>query len=485
MQRQSTSPHPDWALKFRKPGTELRLIKGKYYLYEYKTIYDKLLKRPKKISGKLLGRITEEDGFLESDKNKLRKNNLSKVGQIREFGISNFIISHFGEFYCQLQKIFPEYWENITMLTYCRLVFQSPIKNMPYHIEQSWLAEQWAIKTISDKTISNLLREIGKQRDRAIAYMKAFIYEGQYFLADTTHILSKSKNIQLSKKGYNNQHEYEPQINLMYLYSAQSRMPVFYRLHAGNIREVKAFKLTITESGLKNAIIIGDKGFYSKENLEALRSEGLFYIVPLKRDSRLINYDKLEDNSLKAKDNYFEYEKRFIWYEEQNLEIPDKVTLFLDESLRVKEENDYLRRIKTHPEEYSKDEFMKTRNRLGTIAIITNLSETQADELFIIYKSRMAIEEMFDSMKNVLDADSTYMQNEEALQGWMFINHIAIQWYQQIYLLLKENKLNSKYSVRDFLLFLRDIRKVKVNDIWLDAEKTKASQKLLQRLNLA
>ena len=39
------SPHPEWALAHKKPGTELRKIKGRYYLYDYKTVYDKEKKR--------------------------------------------------------------------------------------------------------------------------------------------------------------------------------------------------------------------------------------------------------------------------------------------------------------------------------------------------------------------------------------------------------------------------------------------------------
>ncbi len=35
------SKHPDWAIEHRKPGTELKLIGDKYYLYEAKSIYDK------------------------------------------------------------------------------------------------------------------------------------------------------------------------------------------------------------------------------------------------------------------------------------------------------------------------------------------------------------------------------------------------------------------------------------------------------------
>lgn len=49
-------------------------------------------------------------------------------------------------------------------------------------------------------------------------------------------------------------------------------------------------------------------------------------------------------------------------------------------------------------------------------------------------------------MKTVLKADSIYMQNEDALQDWMFIDHIALQWYQSIYLHLYNEGLLKKIS---------------------------------------
>jgi transposase len=266
-------------------------------------------------------------------------------------------------------------------------------------------------------------------------------------------------------------------------------MPVFYRLHAGNIKEVKVFRFTLKESGIHKAIIIGDKGFYSRENLSALKAEQLEYIIPVKRDNSLLDYSEIKGNTFKGKGNYFQHEKRFIWYDEmaiaeQGAEIlnRDKIFLFLDETLRLKEETDYLQRIATHPEEYSQEGYPENRDRFGTIGLVSNVSEKTPNEIYIAYKSRMAIEEMFDSLKNVVDADSTYMQNEDALQGWMFINHIALQWYQQIYLLLKDKKLTSKYSVRDFLVLLRDVRKVRINEQWYQAEITKAVAKLLDKI---
>ena len=480
------TPHPAWATKFRQAGTELRLINGRYYLYSYKTVYDPLHKRPRKITGKILGRITEREGFIESDKSKLKQQANTvfhpSVGPTREYGFSQYILDHFEGFYNELEKVFPEVWQSITLLAYCRLLYQSPIKNMPYHSENSWLYEHWQPGTLPDKKVSLLLSDLGRQREQAVRYMKTFIHEGEYLLADTTDILSKSSQIQLSKRGYNNKFDFEPQINTMYLYSAQSRMPVFYRLHAGNIKEVKAFKLTIKESGIHHAIIIADKGFYSRQNIEALNAEQLQYIIPLKRDSSLVEYRAIKDNTFKQKDNYFQQEKRFIWYEEIPTSQPDKIFLFLDETLRLKEENDYLQRIVTHPEEYSQEGYVETKDHFGSVGLLTNVTAKTPQDIYQAYKSRMAIEEMFDSLKNVIDADSTYMQNEDRLQGWMFINHIALQWYQQIYLLLKDRQLISKYSVRDFLMLLRDVRKVRINDQWYTAEFTKAVGKLLDKV---
>jgi len=56
--------HPEWVLKHRKPGTEIKCIKGYYYVYEVSSVWDPEKKRPRKISGALLGKITKDQGFV-------------------------------------------------------------------------------------------------------------------------------------------------------------------------------------------------------------------------------------------------------------------------------------------------------------------------------------------------------------------------------------------------------------------------------------
>ena len=56
------------------------------------------------------------------------------------------------------------------------------------------------------------------------------------------------------------------------------------------------------------------------------------------------------------------------------------------------------------------------------------------------------------------------MQNEEALQGWMFINHTAMQIVYSIFEQLKGAKLTKKHSIADAVMHLSNIKKVQVNN---------------------
>ncbi|MFT4153458.1 transposase [Parafilimonas sp.] len=118
--------------------------------------------------------------------------------------------------------------------------------------------------------------------------------------------------------------------------------------------------------------------------------------------------------------------------------------LYVDETLRLKEESDYTGRIKTYPENYSREKYHQHKNHFGTIALLTNLYDASAQDVYEAYKSRMYIETMFDGMKNVLEADHTYMQNQQTHEGWMFINHVCLQWYQHLCIELKTQKTYSK-----------------------------------------
>lgn len=476
--------HPEWATKHKRKRTELRFLNGRYYLYEVTSKWDPKKKRSKKITGKLLGKITKEDGFIESDKAKLRRQTLavSKL-TVKEYGITAFINSHLEQYKILLKKHFPEHWKQILVLAYGRMVYHSPMKNMEFHYHHSFMSVQYKGLKLSPKQLTVFLREFGVQREQIISFFKEFSSGHNNILFDGTDLFSKSKKMEITKYSKTKKGTFDSVANLIFAFSVDLQLPLYYRFLPGNIKDIKAFKLCLEELKIKNVVVIADKGFSSKKNIEELLKEKLNFIIPLKRNNTLINYQKIEYADKKDFDGFFKFRGRIIWY--YSYVVNDLVVnIYLDEELKLEESKDYLNRIETIPEKYNLNGFYKKQHSFGTIAMLHNSNNENPETIYVNYKSRNHIEEMINVLKNIMEADSSYMQNEQALETWMFINYITLHWYYKIYQLLTKYEMTKKYSPMDFVLFLKEIRRVKMNGKWHLAEITAKTEKLLSKLNI-
>lgn len=474
--------YPQWALNHRKPGTELRFLNNTYYLYQVSAVYDPVTKKGKKKTGPLLGKITESNGFIESAKKILKQKAFNPIDyskiSIREFGFTNFLDKYGSEIAKKLEIYFPKHYKILIYMAYCRLVYNSPINRMDLHVNKSMLSLGDKEKFYPQK-FSDAMTAIGIDRQACVNYMSSFVTSGEHILVDMTNMFSGSGKMHYAQEGYNSDMVFDTQVNLMYIYSPTLKQPLFYRLLNGNMREVKGFKLCLEESGIKEAVLIADKGFYSKANIKHLDDNGLQYIIPLKRDSALINYTLLDEQT----NEYFRFEERMIWMTSYKVDDVE-VKLFKDDKLKTQEQKDYLQRIESHIDGYTREKFNNKLKQFGTFALVSNVTVDNINEIYIKYKSRNSIEVMFDGVKNILKADRTYMQKEETLNGWMFINHIALQWYYIIYSLLAEKKLLSKYSVKQFITELAEHKKVRINDKWVEENMIASTEKMLKKLNL-
>ena len=61
---------------------------------------------------------------------------------------------------------------------------------------------------------------------------------------------------------------------------------------------------------------------------------------------------------------------------------------------------------------------------------------------------------------------------------------MALLVHHKIYALLKEKKMIKKYSVRDFIEFLADVKKVRINQEWVLEPIIKEQKKLLDELRI-
>ena len=480
----STIKHPDWALKHKQPGTELRFIKGRYYLYEVSSKWNKEKKRAQKITGKTLGRITEEKGFVQSG-NKISSPPQLKELSVKNSGVGSFVGAVMQDVLCALKKHFKSDGEAIYCASLMRLAHQSPLKIMDLHFRHDFFGSESFEKVfLSDKNMTTLLKNIGGDRERINAFFKEFSRPGENILMDMTAIHSKSKEMSINHTGYNSQGNFDPQANLLLLFSQTQHEPVYYRLLPGNIRDVKSVKLSLKEAGITDAVFIADKGFYSGDNIEELENSGLQYVIPLKRNHALIDYKPLQKKGKKGMTHHFKFQERFVFCAVKKITEDKSLYTFLDDRLKVEEEQTYLNRIETQKEDkLSIKEFHKKAHVFGTFSILTNIRDKTPAEIYALYKSRMEVETAFDAFKNTLEADRTYMQNDQALEGWMFMNYLALLAYWRILKLLVKKELLSKFSIRDLLIHMSHIKKIKINNQWYLAEITEKTKKLFSKLD--
>lgn len=488
---------PEWVQIHKGKGREIKRIQNKYYLYEVSSYYDKTKKRTIKKSGAFLGRITESGLAMKGTR---QAEEVVRRVSVKECGASQYLVSVLAKEQELLQQHLPLYWKQLLLCAIFRLLHQSAFKQMQWHYESSYLSEMYPEVGLSGKQISSWLRAVGEDRSALVAVMHGLRAGEELIIVDNTHITTQSRQNLSAQIGYNRQKQFDPQINLLYLFSQDKQMPVFYRCIQGSVREVRALHLTLQESGIKRAVLVADKGFYSANNVSVLDCEAWQYILPLRRNNALIDYHVT--NKQADFDGFFLYEKRPVWYKVGALEgqAHKRTILFFDLMLKACEQSDYLTRVTQEKEGYDLTQYHQRQIRFGTIAVLTNttqpivvagkqpcqtpaIMENMAPQkVFECLKSRNDIEQLNDTYKNVLEADKTYMQTEQTMEAWHFINFLAIRAYYRLFATLADKKLIARLSPADVLLLLQCKKKVKINNEWIDAEVPKKTQDVLDKI---
>jgi hypothetical protein len=158
---------------------------------------------------------------------------------------------------------------------------------------------------------------------------------------------------------------------------------------------------------------------------------------------------------------------------------------YLDERLRVEDEEDYPGRVISHPEGYSEAGYQKRLTRFGTLTLICHTGEPQnAPYGYEAYKQRNEIETMFDSYKTFLRADCMYMQNRYVLGGWLFVNFLAMLGYYKLYDRLRKAGPISKESPKDMIERAKSIYQVRIHGEWNRSEIALCIGKLFKKLGI-
>ncbi|NCD26808.1 MAG: hypothetical protein EOL86_14630 [Deltaproteobacteria bacterium] len=451
------------AIKDFKPTefgkVEIRDFKGKYYVYPYHYEYDEKKGRSKKVTDKMIGKITLADGFVRSKKYSIKPTTIAVKG----YGVYTLFEQLNKDLYSKLKKYYPGLYREIFTIAALQLVNKCTNKNLKEFYNNSSLSLSHPDLRLSENTITKLFETIGNNRPVMIDFMRSYIDNDEALLFDGTNIFTQSSKSTYAKKGYNHGKKKSTQINLLYVFNYTTHSPVYYRLLPGNIVDRSTLVKTIHEAGIKNCTIIADKGFYSKSNNSFLDENELNYILPLQSNTKYINDAFVEEEGTDKYDDFLIYHNRPIWYKKMSVGANCHfLYIFMDTELKQVRESLYLEKIKCGYKGYTREKFNEKLKK-NYLAFISNLDENP-EQIYLRYKGRWEIEECFDYLKNSLKVETPYQDSNEKIEAWAFINHISLIIFYNLINQIKEKNLSNKYTPEDIINISRNIYKIVLDD---------------------
>lgn len=451
---------PRWVKKAigNRTGIEIKENRGHYYCYETKGVWDKKLKVPKRTS-KYLGVVT---------KHGLKHANEVELKGIYEYGNVEFAMRVMEDFKIlkYMQEVFPE-WKTILAFAINRLIDPRPIKSM-----QSWYEKTYLVKSLrapfSPKTISASLERIGGSMRSQLDFFEKLKQDDEKLIYDGSVIFSESKENPLLEFGYNKDNFLLTKANIVLAFSHERFVPIFFRILPGSIHEIASLDVLLDELGEK-IILVMDKGFSSEDKFDDIVKKGVSFIVPLKRNSKLIDYNKKFSS-------FFMYRKRpikSVMYKNGKFFI----YLFEDLSLKIEEEKTYYTFLSQHKNVDFKEHWA------GKIALISNI-HFDAQKIYEMWKTRDEVEKAFDVLQNTLDTDKPYVRKENIFRGYIFASFIALMMYYLVLKRLKEAEINNKISVADAMLELSKIYVLDINGREIISERSKRARSLMKSLKI-
>lgn len=479
---------------------------GTTYVYSVQSYWDKEKKSPRN-KQKCLGKLNKETGEIipsvKRSKIALRAASAPGVTATTLIAGPYLLLENLTKqmgLDILLKKCFPGASEMIMSLVYFLVQKGLPLA----HCEPWSIAHEHPFGNILiSQRISDLLSCISEDdRQKFLSLWLGKFIENDYLCYDITSVSSYAERNAYVKYGYNRDSEPLPQINLAMLFGQNSNLPAYYRRIPGNITDVATLKTTVQNLdflGKRKINFVLDRGFYSQNNIDELfrRKHKFTIAIPAGRKwvEEIIDqyYDSIADpsNYLEVDDSEALYvvsrlykwgtnKKRcylHLYYNAQQAatefdQFTKKLLRYKEELLsgkRLKEHEEYYRRyflIKETPKRgtqisFNNEEIQKYRKRYAGFFCILSNSIKFPLEALNVYRTKDAVENSFDDLKNHLDMKRLRIHSAAAMDSRLFLQFLALIYTSQIRNTSMKDKVLKNLTVREIIENMETLVKIK------------------------
>jgi transposase len=299
----------DENVKEYEPFLRVKKVKDKAYLYEVTQYYNCQTKKQWQTSKYIRKIHPQEDlDHLTKEPPTIQKNTASsspKIQQLTNFGDAYLYHALVEELHLKkiLLKCFSESMTHFLLLTvgYKLLSDGQAFHHMESWLETSDLPSFYPLSTsFHSASISKHLAQLGN--DELDSMMRFFLHwsqyvhhEGESLLFDLTSFASQASELEEAEYGYSKDHSPYPQINMGLLVNQQQKLPLYYKVYPGSLKDVKTLHNMVEEIhmlSIPSVVIILDRGFYKEQHLLEMLQKNLSFIIPLSKIHRKL-YDTI------------------------------------------------------------------------------------------------------------------------------------------------------------------------------------------------
>lgn len=137
------------------------------------------------------------------------------------------------------------------------------------------------------KHLSNVLQETGTEKGCWHKFFTDLVNADDFLLYDLTSVFSWNEAIKRVEKGYNADDLYRDQIGVILALSTATNLPAVVDVFWGAMKDITTFKEFLDVFDPEKVGLIVDRGLYNETLLEGFNEEGISYVIPLRKNSRL------------------------------------------------------------------------------------------------------------------------------------------------------------------------------------------------------
>ena len=487
---------------------------GVTYAYESISYWDKE-KQQSRAKRTLIGRVDPETGEIVPTDGRGRKRRkagtkpeVPKRGPVpsiqtaRTFYGATYLLDSIGEklgITADLKECFPQIYRQILSIAYY-LILED---NNPLYRFEKWgsLHKHPYGKNITSQRSSEIFASITEEaKNQFFRLQGKRRLEREYWAYDITSISSYSEHLRQVQYGKNKEGDRLAQLNLALVFGETSNLPFYYRKLAGNIPDSKTVKNLLADLdvlGFSRVKLVMDRGFYSKDNINALFKEHLKFLISTRMNLTFIRqeldpiYDEFRTfdhysekyelyyRTVQTKWDYSQYrpykgdtlaEKRRIYvHYYYNIDRAAEEEKALDRKLiKLCQELETGQRTSEHEKLYQKYFRTKTTPKRGTVVTVKEEAVREAKRYFgffalltnetmdaitalELYRNKDVVEKAFGNLKERLNMRRTLVSSEQSLDGKLFVEFVALIYLSYIKKQMQGTDLFKYYTMRGAL----------------------------------